>query len=333
MNPWIRALIYVLAAPVIGGILAGLDRRLTARMQARRGPPILQPFYDVLKLWQKENLVVRRSQNYYIFFFLLLAIFTGALFFAGLDLLLVIFALTLAAIFFVLGAYKASSPYSFVGAQRELILMMAYEPMVLITAIGMYMATKSFYVDDIAQHPQLLVLVLPGIFLGFLYTLEIKFRKSPFDLSSSHHAHQELVRGITTEFSGRTLAMIEIAHWYEHVFLLGWVYLFFASTPALGIVAALLIFVLIILADNVFARLKWQTALKSAWAVAAVLGFGNILVLSLLDSPSKPKPTAATRSIIQHNQRAATAKSSATSSSDVGAAPDRNDPGRHISKN
>ncbi|MVD21715.1 NADH-quinone oxidoreductase subunit H, partial [Vibrio cholerae] len=68
---------------------------------------------------------------------------TGALFFAGSDLLLVIFALTLAAIFFVLAACKASSPYSFVGAQRELIQMMAYEPMVLLTAIGMYMVTKS----------------------------------------------------------------------------------------------------------------------------------------------------------------------------------------------
>ena len=88
--------------------------------------------------------------------------------------------------------------------------------------------------------------------------------------------------GITTEFSGRTLAMIEIAHWYESVFLLGWVYLFFASIPALGIAVSLLVFVLIILVDNVFARLKWQTVLKSAWVVAAVLGFGNILILSLL---------------------------------------------------
>ena len=136
-----------------------------------------------------------------------MVIFTGALFFAGADLLLVIFALTLAAIFFVLGAYKASSPYSFIGAERELIQIMAYEPMVLLTAVGMYIATKSFAVDDIASHPTLLVLVLPGVFLGFLYTLEIKFRKSPFDLSCSHHAHQELVRGITTEFSGRTLAL------------------------------------------------------------------------------------------------------------------------------
>jgi ech hydrogenase subunit B len=280
MTPWLRFILYLVAAPIVGGLLAGWDRRISARMQARQGPPILQPFYDVLKLCQKENVVVRRSQNFYILFFLLLVIFTGALFFAGSDLLLVIFALTLAAIFFVLGAYKASSPYSFVGAERELIQMMAYEPMVLLTAIGMYMVTKTFYVHQIAGYPTLLILALPGVFLGFVYTLEIKFRKSPFDLSLSHHAHQELVRGLTTEFSGRTLAMIELAHWYETVFLLGWVYLFFGSKPVLGVAAALLVFVFVILVDNVFARLKWQTAIRSAWLVAVVLGFGNILVLS-----------------------------------------------------
>ena len=291
MNSWLLLILYLVLAPLIGGLMAGWDRRISARMQSRRGPPILQPFYDVLKLWQKQSLVVRRSQNFYILFFLVLVVFTGALFFVGSDLLLVIFALTLAAIFFVLGAYKASSPYSFIGAERELIQMMAYEPMILLTAIGMYMVTRSFAVGEIAGHPHLLVLVLPGIFVGFLYTLEIKFRKSPFDLSSSHHAHQELVRGITTEFSGRSLAMIEIAHWYENVFLLGWVYLFFASSPVLGVAACLGVFVMIILVDNVFARLKWQTALKSAWAVAVVLGFGNILVLSLIQGPHKPAST------------------------------------------
>ncbi len=282
MSPWIRLVLYLLGAPVLGCLLAGLDRRISARMQARQGPPLLQPLYDVLKLWQKETVVVRRSQNFFIFFFLVLVVFTGALFFAGSDLLLVIFALTLAAIFFVLGACKASSPYSFVGAQRELLQMMAYEPMVLLTAIGMYMVTKSFYVHKIASHPKLLVLALPGIFIGFLYTLEIKFRKSPFDLSSSHHAHQELVRGMTTEFSGQALGLIEIAHWYENVFLLGWVFLFFAASPVLGVLVSLGVFGLVILVDNVFARLKWQTAVRSAWAVAAVLGFGNILALSWL---------------------------------------------------
>ena len=160
--------------------------------------------------------------------------------------------------------------------------MMAYEPMVLLTAIGMYMVTKSFLCHEIASHPALLVLALPGVFLGFLYTLEIKFRKSPFDLSvvaprppgtGAGHDHRVL--------RARRLAMIEMAHWYETVFLLGWVYLFFAVLAAAGRVVSLLVFGFVILVDNVFARLKWQTALRSAWAVAAVLGFGNILVLSL----------------------------------------------------
>jgi formate hydrogenlyase subunit 4 len=281
MNPWLRLILYLVLAPLAGGLLAGWDRRVSARMQSRRGPPILQPFYDVLKLWQKQNLAVHASQNYFVLFFLLLVVFTGALFFAGSDLLLVIFALTTASIFFVLGAYKASSPFSFIGAERELIQMMAYEPMVLLTAIGMYMATKTFYVHGIASHGGMLVLALPGVFLGFVFMLEIKFRKSPFDLSSSHHAHQELVRGITTEFSGRALAMIEIAHWYESVFLLGWIWLFFASSPVLGVVMALVVYGFVVLVDNVFARLKWQTALASSWIVTVVLGFGNIIVLSL----------------------------------------------------
>ena len=284
MKPWIQAFAFVLVAPLLGGLLVGADRILSARMQARQGPPIWQPFFDVIKLWHKEAIVVRRSQNFYIFFFLLMMIFTGALFFAGFDLLLVIFALTLASIFFVLGAYKASSPYSFVGAERELLQMVAYEPMVVLAAVGMYMVTGSFYVGDIANwgssQNKVLALALPGVFLGFLYALEIKFRKSPFDLSCSHHAHQELVKGITTEFSGRGLAMIEIAHWYENVMLLGWVYLFFAAHPLVGVAAALVVYFFVILVDNTFARLKWQLALKSAWIVTTVLGFGNIVVLS-----------------------------------------------------
>lgn len=282
MNPWARLIVYLVVAPLLGGLLAGADRIISARMQSRLGPPIWQPFFDVWKLWRKENIVVRRSQNYYVFFFLIFVIFTGALFFTGFDLLLVVFALTLAGIFFVLGAYKTSSPYSFIGAERELIQMMAYEPMVLLTAIGMYMSTGSFYVHDIAGRSTSLIWTLPGVFLGFLFVLVIKFRKSPFDLSCSHHAHQELVRGITTEFSGSALAMIEVAHWFENVLLLSWVYLFFTSSPILGVIASGLVFLFMILVDNTFARLKWQTALKSSWVVTLVLGFGNLVVLSFL---------------------------------------------------
>jgi ech hydrogenase subunit B len=278
----IVAVISVAAAPLLGGLLAGVDRKLTARMQSRWGPPVLQPFYDVLKLFQKENIVVRRSQNFYVYFFLFFMVFTAALFFTGGDILLTIFALTLASIFFVLGAYKASSPYSFLGAERELILMMAYEPMVLLAAVGMYLVTRSFIVGDIARYPRLLVQYLPGLFTGFVIILVFKMRKSPFDLSMSHHAHQEIVRGISTEFSGRTLALIEIAHWYETVVVLGMVALFFASLPWLAAVVTAAVYFAMILVDNVFARVKWQLALASGWIVAATLGVGNIMVVYFL---------------------------------------------------
>ena len=270
---------------MVGGLLAGWDRRISARMQSRQGPPILQPFYDVLKLWQKENIVVRRSQNFYILFFLLLV---------DLHRRAVLRRVGPAA-----GDLRADAGGDLLRARRlqgQFALQLhrggtRADPDDGLRADGaadghrhVHGRRRAFQVDDIASHPTLLVLALPGVFLGFLYTLEIKFRKSPFDLSCSHHAHQELVRGITTEFSGRTLALIEIAHWYENVFLLGWVYLFFAASPALGVAVSLLVFVFVILVDNVFARLKWQTALRSAWVVAAVLGFGNILVLSFLRS-------------------------------------------------
>ncbi|MFH0880855.1 MAG: complex I subunit 1 family protein [Lentisphaerota bacterium] len=273
------ALLYLVLAPILGGLLAGLDRIVTARMQSRIGPPLLQPFYDTLKLLSKENLAVNHFQNFYLFCFLVFMIVTGGLFFAGGDLLLAIFALTLADIFLVLAAYSANSPYSILGAERELILMMAYEPILLICAIGFYMVTHSFGVHDILVFNRPLILYMPAIFVCMLIVLTIKLRKSPFDLSTSHHGHQEVVKGLTTEFSGPALALIEIAHWYETVLLLGLMYLFFASYHPLAIIAVSLTYFFVTFIDNTYARTKWQYAVRSAWLVAATLGVGNIVFL------------------------------------------------------
>lgn len=274
--------LYLLLAPVAGGLLAGIDRKITARMQGRVGPPLLQPFYDVLKLFEKERVMVNQAQGYYVFCFLVFIVVTGALFFSGADLLLVIFTMTLASVFLVVAAYSSASPYSEVGAERELLQMMSYEPMVLLTAIGFYMVNGSFNVSALAVSNVCQIIYLPGIFLGFVYVLTIKLRKSPFDLSMSHHAHQELVKGLTTEFSGRTLGMIEIAHWYENVFLLGFVYLFFSWMPLLAIAVCLAVYFLEIVVDNSYARVKWQKTINTSWLVAATLGGVNLLVLYVI---------------------------------------------------
>jgi formate hydrogenlyase subunit 4 len=275
----IWAIVFVLVAPVVGGLVAGIDRKITAHMQGRVGPSIFQSFYDVGKLFEKEQEVVNETQIFYAICYTIFMIFTGALFFAGGDLLLVIFALTLAQIFLVLGAFAANSPYSYVGAERELLQIMAYEPMVILAAVGMFVATKSFNVSDIATTTTPVVLLIPGIFLGFLYVLTIKLRKSPFDISTSHHAHQEIVKGVTTEFSGPSLGLIEICHWYETVFLLGFVYLFFGFNPLIGVAAVIIVYLLEILVDNTNARVKWQLAVKSSWLIAAVVGVVNLAAL------------------------------------------------------
>ena len=278
----IWAIVFVLVAPVVGGLVAGIDRKITAHMQGRVGPSIFQSFYDVGKLFEKEQAVVNETQIFYAICYIVFMIFTGARFFAGGDLLLVIFALTRAQIFLVLGAFAANSPYSYVGAERELLQIMAYEPMVILAAVGMYVATKSFNVSDIAATTTPVVLLIPGIFLGFLYVLTIKLRKSPFDISTSHHAHQEIVKGVTTEFSGPSLGLIEITHWYETVFLLGFVYLFFGFNPLIGVAAVIIVYLLEILIDNTNARVKWQLAVKSSWLIAAVVGLVNLAALYFL---------------------------------------------------
>ncbi|MBP2132700.1 formate hydrogenlyase subunit 4 [Methanomicrobium sp. W14] len=280
---FICAVLFVILSPLVGGIIMGLDRKLTARMQGRVGPPVLQPLYDIFKLFEKENIVVHGSQNFWVFSYLVFMIVTGVLFFAGGDILLVIFALTLAHVFVVLGAYSTGSPYAHIGAERELIQLMAVEPMIIIAAIGLYEITGSFDTAGIIQSPVAPIIFLPGIFVGMVYILTMKLGKSPFDLATSHHAHQELVKGLTTEFSGSTFAMTELAHLYELIFLLGFLFLFFGlAAPLIGILAVIVVYVLEIFIDNATSRVKWQLALKSCWIVTVVLGCVNLFALYLI---------------------------------------------------
>ena len=256
-------------------------------MQGRQGPPVLQPLYDVAKLMKKQTKVINRVQMLYLLSFLFFIIVTGLLFFAGYDIMLVLFTLTTANIFLVIAASSGHSPYAFMGASRELVQMLAYEPMVLIAAIGFYIASGSFRVSEIATHDSLpAIVLLPGIFLGFVFILTIKLRKHPFDLSTSHHAHQEMVKGITTEFNGQMFAIVEVSHWYENIFLLGLLSLFFLNSKPWSVLLAIVCMVICyfaeILIDNTNARLKWKQMLDNTWIVTAVLGALNLIVIEVL---------------------------------------------------
>ena len=288
MTAWmiVKALIYILLAPLIGGILSGLDRVFSARMQGRQGPPVFQPFYDVNKLLHKQTTVVNSIQVLFVTVYLIFTIFTGTLFFAGGDMLLVFFALSMSEVMLVLAAFSTNGPYSIMGAQRELLQMMCYEPMTLLVAIGFYYANGSFMVDDLIRTQVPAIVQIPGFFIGFVFILIIKLRKSPFDLSTSHHMHQEMVKGLTTDLSGSNLALVEIAEWYDVVLMLGIVGMFFITANPISricaIIACAVVFFLCTLIDNLFPRVKYKTMLIVTWSVILVFAGTNLLILNVL---------------------------------------------------
>ena len=269
-------------APIVGGLIAGLDRRVTARMQSRFGPPILQPFYDVLKLLGKGA----NSVNAWLVLCSYLTLMSSALavflFFFQADLLLIFFVMTIGAVFQVMGALSVNSPYSQVGAQRELIQMLTYEPLIILVFIGIALKTGSFSIEAIYAQKTPLLISMPLMFLALGVALTIKLRKSPFDISASHHGHQEIVRGVLTEYTGVQLAMLEVAHWLDVVLILGLCSLFW-TTSWIGMIILLVVtYFAELLVDNVSSRLTWQWMLKRVLAPTMILCVINLLWLQAM---------------------------------------------------
>ncbi len=276
------ALLAVFAAPALGALLTGLDRKLTARMQARIGPPVLQPVYDVVKLLGKKPLSAGGIQLVFAACYLLLIVTAVVLFALRLDLLVVLFVLFFGGLCLALGALSVKSPYSQLGGNRELLQFMAYEPILLLATVPIALKTGGFEVSQVFDYGSPLLPALWPTFIALLIALAIVLRKSPFDISGAQHAHQELVRGVTTEYSGPYLALIEIGHWYERVLVLALLGLFWvAGLWWLSIVIPLAAWFLMILLDNVAARLTWSWMLKFSWGAGITLAGLNALFVNL----------------------------------------------------
>lgn len=274
---WIFMVLAVVAGPVIGALISGLDRKLTARMQSRVGPPIFQPFYDVIKLFYKEPLAVNVVQILYVYLHLAFMVLAIILIAMGQDLLMALFAHAFSTIALILGGMSVRSPYSRIGSTRKILQMVAYEPILLIAVIGVYLATGSFTAHHIFELPQPLLVKLPLIFVAFLVAMAIKMEKSPFDVATSHHAHQEIVKGITLEYTGPYLALIEITHFYE-VFLFFLVVACFWSTNLLiGLGLSAAAFFALILLDNTFARLTTMWMVRFMWTTPLALALSNLI--------------------------------------------------------
>ncbi|HIP74694.1 MAG TPA: CO-induced hydrogenase subunit K [Thermococcus paralvinellae] len=209
----------------------GLDRKLVARMQRRVGPPLLQPFYDFLKLMSKESIIPRHANKFYeLAPVLALAVSIALLAYTPMgfaplfatkgDVIVFIYLLTLIGFIRVLGAISSGSPYARIGAQREMIILVSREvPMMLalftilwrLNHLGVEkpFSLATFYQRNVWSGTPLALIgtfILLFVFLAWLASeIEVGF----FDIPE---AETEVAEGPMAEYSGRHLALFELSN-------------------------------------------------------------------------------------------------------------------------
>ncbi len=139
-------------AGVTGGFLSWFDRKITARVQFRKGPPLLQPFYDFFKLLLVKETILPKQGSPLIFLaapvfavfgatmagvFILLPLFNITTGFRG-DLIVIFYLLTIPSFSYIVGALASGNPLAAVGGSREMKLILSYELTFLAFCCGHY---------------------------------------------------------------------------------------------------------------------------------------------------------------------------------------------------
>jgi NADH-quinone oxidoreductase subunit H len=290
---------------VMGGILSWSDRKITARVQFRKGPPFLQPFYDLGKLFYKETILPKYGAKLTFLAAPVFALFSATLanvfillpsFFpdAGFkgDLIVIFYLLAIPSVTYIIGSLASGNPIGAVGASREMKLIMSYELAFILALAAIVVKTDmSVTISDILAIQQAegaFVGSISGIilFIVILFIIQAKLALVPFDMSE---AEAELAHGIFIEYSGTPYAIIRMAR-YIMLFALpsllvtlllggfhpeGWGILW-------SILKLLLILLLITLIRNTNPRVKINQAMKFffVWMSIAAL---TAIVLSIFN--------------------------------------------------
>jgi formate hydrogenlyase subunit 4 len=214
---------------IFGLAYKGVDRKLSARMQGRIGPPLSQPFRDIRKLFIKENIVPDNAIPWVfhlaplmgliatISILLYLPVGGFSPLAAGYgDLILILYLLIIPSLALVIGGFASGSPYATVGAQREMVTMMAYEfPLAIIIItfawkLGIAEVANPFTISAIMSTP-IWGIVGPLGFIGFIILLIALIIVTPAELSKipfdAPEAETEIGGGLLVEYSGRNLGM------------------------------------------------------------------------------------------------------------------------------
>lgn len=268
---------------VTGGLLSWFDRKITARVQFRQGPPLLQPFWDFLKLLLVKETILPRHGSRFVFLlapvlalfgatmaglFILLPLFNIETGFNG-DIIVIFYLLTLPSFSYITGSLASGNPIAAVGASREMKLIISYElTFLLIVAAVIMKSGQEFDLNSIIAAQQTgkpFIGSISGVllFIAGLFCIQAKLGLVPFDMPE---AEAELASGIYIEYSGQPYAMIRLAKYIMLFILPAFLValLMNGMTPGTGILWFILkligIVLLVTLIRNTNPRLKIKQA-------------------------------------------------------------------------
>jgi NADH-quinone oxidoreductase subunit H len=286
----------MLFAAVIGLLSSWFERRVSALVQWRVGPPHLQPLYDLIKLAGKETLVPLGA-NRGLFLLAPVLGFAGATLaslilwkanlgrsFLG-DLIVLLYLLILPSLSVILGGLASGNPVSILGASREIKLVLAYEVSLVLAVIVAILKADSILLSKLGN--TISIGSLSGVIAFFIALLAIqaKLGFAPFDIAE---AETEIMAGPYLEYSGPPLALFKLTQammlfilplFLMTIFLggidfrgLGWLW---------GLLKYLGVLLAIILIKNTNPRLRIDQAIRFFWRYGLSLAL-LALILALI---------------------------------------------------
>jgi NADH-quinone oxidoreductase subunit H len=273
---------------VIGLMACWVDRKVSARLQYRVGPPWHQNFTDILKLLGKEVIIPTQTKLTFVlapFLGLLslvlvadilgLSIISSSGGFDG-DLIVVLYLLSIPAISLIIGASSSQNPLASVGASREIKLLLSYElPFILAVITIIVKSGGAIRLSEIIAHQQYSgsnIVSFSGAlaFIAAVLCMQAKSGLAPFDISESD---QELMGGVLIEYSGLLLAgfkLMKAILIYTVPLLI--IILFMGKDTSLVFILLkyLMLLVVMVLIKNTNPRLRIDQAMRFFWRLPSL---------------------------------------------------------------
>jgi len=280
----------------VGLAASWIDRKVTARVQWRKGPPWYQPLIDLVKLSIKEITVPRSASKELFFlapmiglsavtlvstFVWLINIDPASKGFSG-DIIVILYLLTLPAISIILGASASGNPLASLGASREIKLVMAYElPFIISLIVPVIKSHGLLRMGDIIAYQAAngpFIASLSGIiaFIVMIFCMQAKLGLVPFDAGE---AETEIMAGTYIEYSGMLLAIFKLTKTMLMVALpLFLITLFWQGFNFLSLWKYVVLLVIIILMRNTNPRVRIDHAVRFFWGKMTLLAVLAVLL-------------------------------------------------------